>query len=125
MKRHRLGTWGETLALQHLQAIGYSILERNWRSAEGEIDLVAQDGDVVVFVEVKTRTSRAFGSPEESITRRKRTRLQRAAEAYLEANGLLDALWRIDIVAIDCTALGKVERLEHYVDAIDRDPDLM
>jgi putative endonuclease len=125
MKRHRLGTWGETLAMQHLQTMGYCILERNWRSADGEIDLVAQDGEVIVFVEVKTRTSRAFGSPEESITRRKRARIQRAAEAYLAANGLPDVMWRIDIVAIDCAASGKVERLEHYVDAIDRDPDLM
>ena len=79
MKRHHVGAWGEEIASQYLEAKGYTILARNWRTQEGEVDLVAQDGETVVFVEVKTRTSKEFGWSEESITLTKRRRLQRSA----------------------------------------------
>jgi putative endonuclease len=122
MTRRELGAWGEGLALRHLEAKGYHILARNWRTARGELDLVARDGDTIVFVEVKTRTSRAYGWPEEAFTRTKGRRLQRAAWSYLETNDLLDAAWRVDLVAIDRAPSGALRRLEHYVDVVDGDP---
>ena len=124
MKRHHIGAWGEKIASQHLVAKGYQILARNWRTQEGEVDLVAQDGETVVFVEVKTRTSKDFGWPEESITAAKRRRLQRSALAYLSDQDLMDVLWRIDVIAIDRNRSGGVERLEHYIDAVDGDRDI-
>ncbi len=68
--RQRLGRWGEGVAATHLEAHGYTILARNWRCAAGEIDLVARDGETLVFVEVKTRRGRAYGAPEEALTPR-------------------------------------------------------
>jgi putative endonuclease len=124
MKRHHIGAWGEEIASQYLEAKGYRILARNWRTQEGEVDLVAQDGETVVFVEVKTRTSKDFGWPEESITATKRRRLQRSALAYLSDQDLIDILWRIDVIAIDRNQSGGVERLEHYIDAVDGERDI-
>ncbi len=124
MKRHRIGAWGEEIASQYLETKGYQIRARNWRTQEGEMDLVAQDGETVVFVEVKTRTSKDFGWPEESITAAKRRRLQRVAMAYLLDQDLMDILWRIDVVAIDRNRSGGVERLEHYIDAVDGERDI-
>jgi putative endonuclease len=124
MKRHRIGAWGEEIASQYLETKGYQILARNWRTQEGEVDLIAQDGDAVVFVEVKTRTSKDFGWPEESITAAKRRRLQRSAMVYLSDQDLIDILWRIDVIAIDRNRSGGVERLEHYIDAVDGDRDI-
>jgi len=119
MKRHQIGEWGEAVALRHLESKGYSIHARNWRTPEGEVDIVAQDDEMIVFVEVKTRTTHDFGWPEESITMTKRRHIQRAAWAYLQAHEMLDVMWRIDVIAIDRSLSGDVERLEHYVDAID------
>jgi putative endonuclease len=124
MKRHHIGAWGEEIASQYLQTKGYRILARNWRTQEGEVDLVAQDGETVVFVEVKTRTSKEFGWPEESITVTKRRRLQRSALAYLSDQDLMDIHWRIDVIAIDRNHSGGVERLEHYIDAVDGEWDI-
>jgi putative endonuclease len=125
LKRHQIGAWGEEIASQYLEAKGYKIRARNWRTREGEVDLVAQDGETIVFVEVKTRTTKDFGWPEESITPKKRRRLQLAALAYLIDQELpSDILWRIDVVAIDRTSAGTVERLEHYIDAVDGERDI-
>jgi putative endonuclease len=124
MKRHRIGAWGEEIASQYLEAKGYQIRARNWRTQEGEVDLVAQDGETVVFVEVKTRTSKDFGWPEESVTVAKRRRLQRVAMAYLSDQDLMDILWRIDVIAIDRNRSGGVDRLEHYIDAVDGERDI-
>jgi len=125
MRRRQIGEWGEAVALRHLESKGYCIRARNWRTPEGEVDIVAQDGDTIVFVEVKARTTRDFGWPEESITVAKRRRLQRAAWAYLQAHEILDAMWRIDVIAIDRSSSGAVERLEHYVSAVDGEPGLL
>jgi len=124
MKHHRIGAWGEEIASQYLETKGYQILARNWRTQEGEVDLIAQDGDAVVFVEVKTRTSKDFGWPEDSITQTKRRRLQRSAMAYLSDQDLMDTHWRIDVIAIDRNRSGEVERLEHYIDAVDGERDI-
>ncbi len=98
--RQTLGRWGENLAAQYLQQKGYTILAQNARTAYGEIDLVAQQNEALVFVEVKTRTSAAFGLPEAAITPRKQAHMLAAAQAYLQAQPELDADWRIDVIAI-------------------------
>lgn len=95
-----LGRRGEAIAARHLEARGLTIVDRNWRCAQGEIDLVARHGDELVFVEVKTRSSVAFGHPLESITPAKLARLRRLAAAWCEAHpGGHDRI-RIDAVAV-------------------------
>ncbi|TDI83473.1 MAG: YraN family protein [Chloroflexi bacterium] len=116
-----LGTHGERLAEEHLVGLGYRILDRNWRWQKGELDLVAEQGDEVVFVEVKTRRSQTYGPPEESITRAKRDKLIQTAYAYLGSANRQDVHWRIDVVAIDMERDGTVIRLEHIVSAVEGD----
>ena len=99
--RKELGARGELLAEKELKRRGFKILERNYNCRVGEIDLVARERDTTVFVEVKTRTSREFGSGLDAITPRKRHKLVRVAQFYLSANGLLDTPARIDVVAVD------------------------
>lgn len=115
--RKKLGNWGERLAAQHLEAKGYEVLERNWRTARGEIDLVVQAGQELVFVEVKTRRGRAMGSPEEGITRRKADKLLLLAQQYL-AEKDLEADWRIDLVAVELDRTGKLLRCDHIPNAV-------
>jgi putative endonuclease len=95
-----LGRWGEALAAEYLVQQGYTIVARNVRTPYGELDLVSRQGDVTVFVEVKTRASATLGQPEISVTRRKQEHLLAAAQHYLLANPALDGAWRIDVVAI-------------------------
>lgn len=113
----KLGDWGESVAALHLQARGYEILERNWRSPLGEIDLVARSGDEYVFVEVKTRRGQAMGSPEEGLTPRKSKKILDLAQAYL-AERELEVDWRIDLVAVEIDRSGKLLRCEHIPNAV-------
>ena len=98
--RSKLGAEGERIAAAHLRARGLSIEAWNYRTRFGEIDLVARDGGDVVFVEVKTRRTAAYGAPEESVTPRKQARLAKAAMQYLEEHRLEQSAWRVDVVAI-------------------------
>ena len=98
--RQALGRWGENLASEYLQKKGYQILDRNARTEFGEIDLVARGQEGLVFVEVKARTSKAYGEPEAAVTPAKQQHLQDAAEAYLQAHPGQDGAWRIDVIAI-------------------------
>jgi putative endonuclease len=107
-----LGRRGEAIAARYLVAAGLSIVESNWRCPQGEIDLVARDGAELVFVEVKTRSSVAFGHPLEAITAAKLARLRRLAAAWCEAHpGNHDRI-RIDAVAVIAPTVGVVE-VEH------------
>ncbi|MCK2036656.1 YraN family protein [Microbacterium sp. SSW1-49] len=81
-----LGRAGEERAVSHLLGLGYDVVDRNWRCAQGEIDIVAVHGDELAIVEVKTRRSTAFGHPFEAIDERKRRRLWRLAHAWVEAH---------------------------------------
>ncbi len=81
-----LGRLGEDLAAKFLVDAGYTVIDRNWRCARGEIDLVARDGHDTVFIEVKTRSSTAFGHPFEAITSQKLARLRRLATAWCESH---------------------------------------
>lgn len=116
--RRRLGQWGESVAATHLESLGYRVVERNWRCTLGEIDIVAQDGDVLVFAEVKTRQSTAFGSPEESITPRKGQRLIDLGVQYCDDHALDDVEWRIDLVVIEIDSRGILQRCEHIPSAV-------
>jgi putative endonuclease len=98
--RQALGAYGETLAARHLSERGLVVLERNWRCAEGEIDLVLRDGDTLVVCEVKTRSSLDFGSPHEAVTPAKLARLHRLAGCWLAARGMSARDVRIDLVAV-------------------------
>ncbi len=82
--RSELGHKGEELACAYLQERGFRILKRNWRSGHKEIDIIAQKGDILHFVEVKTRSSNCMGMPEEAVTMAKQRLLIRAAQAYIE-----------------------------------------
>jgi putative endonuclease len=98
--RRALGAAGESFAAAYLIRRGYALLARNWRCALGEIDLIARDGETLVFVEVRTRRSLAFGGPEESLTRAKRARLVRLAYGFLSQQPEPAGEWRIDLIAI-------------------------
>jgi putative endonuclease len=114
--RQRLGKLGEDLAARYLERRGWTILGRNVRTAAGEVDILANDGETLVFLEVRTRSSRDFGTPEESITPAKRGRLERCALTYLASHAEPDGPdpdWRIDLIAIELSR-GRISRLEHY-----------
>lgn len=104
-EKDELGRRGERLAERALAGRGYRILDRNWRCREGEIDIVARDGDAIVFVEVKTRSSDAFGHPFEAITVAKLARLRRLAAAWLLARGGGVPGARPDRIRIDAIAV--------------------
>ena len=95
-----LGKLGEKQAVKFLKKNKYKILETNYKRLTGEIDVIALDGDCVVFVEVKTRTSDAFGMPSEAVNLQKQVKIQKTAQYYLVENGLLDMPCRFDVIEI-------------------------
>ncbi len=123
MSRRDLGIWGEEAAVEYLLGNGYEILTRNARTPEGELDIVARDNECLVFVEVKARSGRTHGSPEEALTDRKQRRLVRAAWSFLQERALTEDEWRIDVVAIEGSMARGVLRLDHYVNAIGSQTD--
>ncbi len=116
--RQRVGRVGERLAANALEERGYRILECNFRCQYGEIDLVAQDGEDLVFVEVKTRRGTVCGLPEEAVNNRKARKLQEVAAYYLDAHNLPDCSWRIDVVAVQFSSGGRLEEIRVYQHAI-------
>lgn len=98
--RKLLGRSGEDRAAKYLAEQGYVVLERNYRAPYGEIDLIAMDSGMVVFVEVKTRTTNAYGSPEMAVNSRKQERMVKAALGYLKFKKLHQTPCRFDVVAI-------------------------
>ncbi len=116
--RRDLGAFGERLAAAHLEAKGYRIIERNFRCGEGEIDIVAEDSDCLVFVEVRTRRGDALGGPAESVTAAKQRRLLALAEAYTQAHDDLPSQQRIDVITVALAPDGRVLAVEHIEDAI-------
>ncbi|MFA5366788.1 MAG: YraN family protein [Dehalococcoidia bacterium] len=106
MNRRETGTIAENIAADYLQKRGYKIRERNYRTREGEIDIIACKDDTLIFIEVRAKTGRTFGSAEESITERKKKRLVALAEAYLSDTGEQPESCRIDLIAIRIRADG-------------------
>ena len=117
--RKNLGDSGERVAAMFLEQRGYKILERNFRTRGGEIDLVAEDVDGLAFVEVRTRREGA-GAPEESLTPRKRARMIAMAVEYLSRHEeYAERAWRIDFVAIELEKNRKVKRVEVIKSAVE------
>lgn len=96
----KLGFKGESIAEELLKAKGYSIIKRNFRFGKGEIDIIAKDGNCLVFVEVKTRKNLNFGEPEYAITQSKIKQLKKMAEAYFYVNGIVNQDCRFDVITI-------------------------
>jgi putative endonuclease len=99
-QKQSLGRWGEDRAAEYLQEKGYQILERNIRTEYGEIDLLARHGSTLIFVEVKARSSQAYGHPEESVSAIKQQHMAEAAESYLQAHPEFESDWRVDVIAV-------------------------
>ena len=118
MKRRETGILGEKLARNFLEKQGYQIWETNYRCGEGEIDIIARHGDYLVFIEVRTKRSREFGSPEESITRTKAKRLLATASHYQQTHHNLPSSQRIDFVAVELKPKGQPPRIELFQNAI-------
>jgi putative endonuclease len=101
--RQRLGTAGESIACGALESLGYRIIERNYRTRFGEIDIVAEDGGAIVFVEVKTKTDGSYGDPAEAVTPQKQRQLVSMGEFYATYCCPPNTPCRFDVVAIDCS----------------------
>ncbi len=116
--RQGLGRTGERLAAEELVRRGYAIVERNFRCRHGEIDLIAEDAQDLIFVEVKTRRGNAYGLPEEAVTPRKQQKLVQVALYYLDLHACSERSWRIDVVAVQLSSSGHLEEirvLQHAV----------
>ena len=104
------GARGEDQAVDYLSKKGYRILERNFRFERGEIDIVAEDNEVLVFVEVKARWNKSYGDPEDAITMHKRTQIRTVAEGYLFKHNIDGKECRFDVVAIEYQKNGPLIR---------------
>jgi len=110
--RRAVGAYGERLAERHLTDLGLVVLARNWRCADGEVDLILREGDDVVFCEVKTRRSDRFGPPAEAVGARKVLRLRRLAARWLAESAVHPREVRFDVVSVLPQARGAA-RIEH------------
>ncbi|MBA2391255.1 MAG: YraN family protein [Ktedonobacteraceae bacterium] len=116
--RQGLGRLGERLAAEKLLSMGYGILERNFRCRYGEIDLVAEHEQDLVFVEVKTRRGNAYGLPEEAVNLRKQRKIIEVAHHYIDVHACPERSWRVDVVAVQLSIRGKLEEIRIYQHAI-------
>jgi len=103
----RLGSRGEALAWNFLRKKGYAILEKNYRTRLGEMDLIARKEGTLIFIEIKTRRDHQFGAPEEAVDWRKRKKLTRVAQAYLQTRGLENQPSRFDVLSIRWDGTGE------------------
>src|SRR3989344_4949921 len=110
----KTGNRGEELASEYLQKKGYKIEERNFRTRFGELDIICRDGEILVFVEVKTKIGHDFGEPEEMVNKGKLFQVKRMAELYLLQSTFKESPCRVDVVAIVLSSNGEVEKLERY-----------
>lgn len=111
-----LGTRGERAAARAIKHLGYRVVARNFRCPAGEIDLIAVDGDAVVFIEVKTRRSAEVAFPEANVTPTKKRKLSQVARYYLAAKGIQDRPCRFDVVSVVWNE-GKKPSIEHFINA--------
>jgi putative endonuclease len=116
--RQGLGRTGERLAVEALVRRGYRVLEQNFRCSYGEIDIVAEEGSDLVFVEVKTRRGQAYGLPEEAVTHRKARKLAEVASYYLDKHACSERSWRIDVVAVQLNSDGRMQEIRIYQHAV-------
>lgn len=110
----RIGRYGENLAAQFLVRNGAKIIDRNFYTRFGEIDLIARSGDEILFVEVKTRTSNDFGYPEDAVDWRKIRHLIKAINIYMASKGLDNMFWRLDAISVEINAISKVAKIKWF-----------
>jgi putative endonuclease len=115
-RRAALGAYGERVAVRALTDAGLQVLDRNWRCREGELDVVARDGDALVFCEVKTRSGTGYGTPAEAVTPAKRRRLRHLARAWLDTHDHHAPDLRFDVVGVEVPAAGPA-RVTHLRNA--------
>ena len=118
LRRQSLGETGENLAVRELTARGYAILERRYRTGHGEIDIIAEHGDTLVFVEVRARASAEFGRAAESVDDRKQRKVTAMAAEYLARHRITNRPCRFDVVAVD-EAEGPTPEITVYPGAFD------
>ena len=111
----RIGKWGEDMIVAYLAERGYEIITRNARTPYGEIDIVARQDDITIFVEVKSRTSNKMGLPEESVNLRKQAHMLACAEHYAAENAIDH--WQIDVIAVE-GKVGLAPKITHFENAI-------
>lgn len=111
------GAYGEKLARSYLRKKDFRIVAKNYRCRLGEIDIVAQKGNLLVFTEVKTRLDDQFVEPFESVTREKQSRLSRLADYFVVCNGFTDMMLRFDVISILFDGRGKVQKFVHIENA--------
>ena len=105
------GKEGEKLAVSYLESQGYKIIEKNFKKRYGEIDIIAQKEDVLIFIEVKTRWSKKYGLPEEAVTSWKLKSVIKTAQYYKMIHPELPEAMRIDVVAVDFSVRGREKRI--------------
>lgn len=115
--RQRLGAWGEAAAVTFLQERGYVVLARNFRTPHGELDIIASRDSVLVFVEVKARSSNRHGFPEQAVSHRKQAHMLAAAESYFSVTNVDFFAWQFDIIAITLQP-GQPPEIEHIENVI-------
>jgi putative endonuclease len=118
MKTRATGLLGEKLAQDFLKGRGYRIVTTNYRSPDGEIDIIASKNDVLIFVEVRAKSSHAFGTPEESVTNRKKQKLVKVAQDYVQSHEMQESPWRIDFIAVEVDKNGNPLRIEQIENAV-------
>ncbi len=116
--RLRVGEAGEVAALGYLRGQGFRILATDWRNRLGQIDIIAEDGDTLVVVEVKTRRGTGFGLPQEAVDSRKQRKLRALAETYRAGSGRMEQPCRIDVIGLLVDADLKVRSCTHIRDAV-------
>lgn len=113
----KLGSIGEDISANIIREKGFTILQRNFRCKTGEIDIIACDNQIIIFIEVKTRTSKQYGTPEEAVDYRKQRRLKMLAEIYLANNNMMGCYCRFDVYSIymnsDCDEVKAVKIFEN------------
>ena len=112
---NELGMWGEELAAEYLQHKGYSILERDWKSGHRDLDIIATDDDILVFVEVKTRRNRVFGEQEDAIDYKKLQNLRQAINYYVKSRRI-NREFRLDVITAVGTPGGDRPEMSHIED---------
>jgi putative endonuclease len=118
MYRKRVGRWGEEIASEFLEKSGHIILERNFNTPYGEIDIITLFKEQIVFVEVKTRTNSSYGAPEGSITLQKRAHMIDAAAYFLQTHPELDDNWQIDVITVEGSLHSRTPKITHFQNAV-------
>lgn len=116
--RQYLGSWGEQAAARYLSVCGHQILETNYRTPYGEIDIITQKDGVIIFIEVKTRSSSSLGTPEISVTPRKQKHMLQSATYYIQQHPEQSSLWRIDVIAIRRIQKDQAPEITHFENAV-------